>query len=188
MKRFIAICAMALVMTSCVSPSATATPRTSAVVQQSHTVTKTLMDTIVQTHNDLVHTIILQKNTKKINTVINNLEKHVGKTWYVFSGASPMGWDCSGMTMWAYSLVGIPLEHRASIQQHSGMAVKTPKRGDLVLFTYKGSKSAYHVGIYISPDKMIHAGKKGEATSIVSISKFAGKYSTITYRRLIQSL
>ena len=67
--------------------------------------------------------------------------------------------------------------------------MKSPKRGDIVVFTYKGSKSAYHVGIYVSPDKMIHAGGgRGEHTSVVSISKFAGKYSKVTYRRLLESL
>ena len=129
------------------------------------------MDTIVTQHNDLVKTIVLQKNTKKIDKVISNLETHVGKTWYVFSGASPMGWDCSGMTMWAYSLVGIPLEHRASIQQHSGKSVKTPKRGDLVLFTYKVNKSAYHVGIYLSPDKMIVVVVGDKASNFEKIKK-----------------
>jgi cell wall-associated NlpC family hydrolase len=91
--------------------------------------------------------------------------------------------------MWAYEQLGVNLEHRASKQQFAGESTSDPKPGDIVVFTYKGSKSAYHVGIYLSPDKMIHAGGgKGQYTSIVSISKFAGNYSVVSYRRILQTI
>jgi peptidoglycan endopeptidase LytE len=90
--------------------------------------------------------------------------------------------------MWAYEQLGVNLEHRASMQVHEGTIVKVPKLGDIVAFTYKGSKSAYHVGIYLGPDKMIHAGGgKGDYTNIVRISKFAGSYSTVKFIRVIQT-
>jgi cell wall-associated NlpC family hydrolase len=116
---------------------------------------------------------------------ISKLKSHVGKTWYVFSGDTPAGWDCSGLTMWTYKQLGITLEHRASKQQYAGTATKSPRAGDIVVFTYKGYKSAYHVGIYIGNGKMIHAPKHGHATKIENISKFAGKYSNVSYRNVI---
>jgi cell wall-associated NlpC family hydrolase len=135
-------------------------------------------------HNAIVQ--LKLRNAKKIQTTVHNLKKYVNHTWYVFSGASPAGWDCSGLVRWAYEQMGVTLEHRASIQKHSGILVKNPKLGDIVAFTYKGTQSAYHVGIYLGPDKMIHAGGgKGERTSIVSISKFAGNYSKVTYTRVL---
>jgi len=79
-----------------------------------------------------------------VNATIKKLNKTVGKTWYVFSGATPKGWDCSGLTMWFYQQLDIQLEHRASKQQSAGVETKTPKAGDLVVFKYKESKSAYH--------------------------------------------
>lgn len=188
MKRFIAICATALVMTGCVSTPTSALERTSAVVQKPHVVATSFVENIVKKQESFLKMVELQEGTKKIEKVITSLRPHLNKTWYVFSGASPMGWDCSGMTMWAYSQIGLNLEHRASKQQNAGVRVKSPKRGDIVVFTYKGNKSAYHVGIYVGPDKMIHAGKRGERTSLVSISKFAGTYSKVTYRRLVDSL
>jgi cell wall-associated NlpC family hydrolase len=91
--------------------------------------------------------------------------------------------------MWAYEQLGVNLEHRASKQQSAGTKVKSPKAGDIVVFTYNGSKSAYHTGIYLTPDTMIHAGGgKGDSTSIISISKFAGKYSKVTYRRILETI
>lgn len=125
-------------------------------------------------------------NVKKIQTAVHTLKKYVNHTWYVFSGSTPQGWDCSGMVRWTYQQLGVTLEHRASIQKHSGTIVRHPKLGDIVAFTYKGTNSAYHVGIYLGPNKMIHAGnRRGFQTSIVSISKFAGKNSKVTYTRIL---
>lgn len=131
---------------------------------------------------------ILTDNTLAVNKAIKKLNKTVGKTWYVFSGATPRGWDCSGLTMWFYGQLGIELEHRASKQQSAGVTVKTPKVGDLVVFKYIGHKSAYHVGVYIGNGKMIHAPKKGHRTIIESIKQFAGNYSSVSYRRIIDTI
>ena len=55
------------------------------------------------------------------------------------------------------------------------------------MFSYKGYKSAYHVGIYIGNGKMIHAPKHGHRTIVESVKKFAGKYSNINYRRILDT-
>lgn len=136
----------------------------------------------------LIHEMKLKANTNKVNSAIKKLRSHVNKTWYVFSGATPAGWDCSGLTMWFYEQIGIELEHRASRQDTSGLSTKIPKPGDLVVFKYHGYKDAYHVGIYIGKGEMIHAPKHGHATRIESISKFAGKYSDVSYRTMIKTL
>lgn len=129
----------------------------------------------------------LQANANKIQNAIKKLKSHVGKTWYVFSGATPSGWDCSGLTMWFYEQLNIQIEHRASKQDTSGVATKNPKPGDLVVFHYNGSKDAYHVGIYIGNGNMIHAPKRGHVTSIDNVEDFGGQYSDITYRNFIES-
>ena len=137
---------------------------------------------------DMLHRMELESNTAKIDKAINKLKSHVNKTWYVFSGNTPAGWDCSGLTMWFYKQVGIELEHRASKQDTSGEATTDPKPGDIVIFKYNGSKDAYHVGIYIGNGKMIHAPKHGHATRVEDISTFGGDYSNISYRRLIDTI
>lgn len=130
------------------------------------------------------------KNTKNLNKAVAAVKKYVGKTWYVLSGSTPEAWDCSGLVMWTYGNLGITLHHSASAQKVSGDIVTEPKIGDIVAFTYKGSKSAYHVGIYIGPDQMVHAGGgKGDRTEIVSISKWAkGNGNTnVTYTRIVET-
>lgn len=136
-------------------------------------------------NSSMLTTLAQAKKTQKINYAVKKLNSHVGKTWYVFSGASPSGWDCSGLTMWFYEQLGIQLEHRAIKQQSAGVATKTPKVGDLVVFKYTGSKYAYHVGIYIGNGKMIHAPKHGHLTRVETIKTFAGNYSKISYRHIV---
>jgi cell wall-associated NlpC family hydrolase len=127
------------------------------------------------------------RNATSIASVVKALKKRVGHTWYVFSGSTPSGWDCSGLVMWTYQQMGVELEHRASLQQKAGTLVKDPKVGDIVAFTYKGYKTAYHVGIYIGDGKMIHARRKGQGTVIESVTAFAGKYSKVTYTRILDT-
>jgi cell wall-associated NlpC family hydrolase len=129
----------------------------------------------------------LEANRTKLDGMISKLHKTVGKTWYVFSGTTPQGWDCSGLVLWAYEQVGITLEHRASIQGKAGKVTDAPTPGDIVVFTYKGYKSAYHTAIYIGDGLMIHAPRKGEVTRIESVEQFAGNYSKITYRNLLDN-
>ncbi len=127
------------------------------------------------------------RNATNITKTVAALKKRVGRTWYVFSGSTPAGWDCSGLVMWTYQQMGVELEHRASLQQKAGLLVDDPKVGDIVAFTYKNSKSAYHVGIYIGDGKMIHARRKGEGTVIESVATFAGNYSKVTYTRILDT-
>lgn len=132
--------------------------------------------------------IFLAKNTGKVKQALKKLKKTVNKTWYVFSGTTPSGWDCSGLTLWFYNQLGVELEHRASKQDTSGVQTESPKAGDIVVFHYKGNTDAYHVGIYAGNGKMIHAPKHGHVTRIESIEKFAGNYSDVTYRSIIETL
>jgi hypothetical protein len=129
----------------------------------------------------------LRESGIKVKKALDKLSTHVDKTWYVFSGATPSGWDCSGLTMWFYEQLGITVEHRASVQDTAGTKTNHPKPGDLVVFKYNGSKQAYHVGVYVGDGKMIHAPKHGHLTRIENIKKFGGSYSKISYRKLIDT-
>ena len=137
---------------------------------------------------ELLHKMELQSNKDEVDAAIKKLNSHVGKTWYVFSGATPSGWDCSGLTMWFYQQLGIELEHRASKQDSAGKKTTTAKPGDLVVFKYNKSNDAYHVGIYIGDGKMIHAPKHGHVTRVEDIETFAGNYSKVEYRNFIETL
>lgn len=190
MKELIAIGTAVLALTT--SSIAVGAPRTSTVVHQrgDHVSVAIIHKAELreEARAEELRQQKLQANTERVETAIRQLKSHVGKTWYVFSGTTPKGWDCSGLTLWAYEQLGVTLEHRASKQADAGTKVTEPKVGDIVAFTYKGYKSAYHVGIYVGEDQMIHVANKGRVTSVDSISKFAGKYSEVTYIRLIETI
>jgi cell wall-associated NlpC family hydrolase len=130
----------------------------------------------------------LRQNFDDLRVAIENTYKYINKTYYVFSGSTPEGWDCSGLVMWTYSHLGFNLYHSATTQMEFGELTNDPKFGDVVGFKYNKSDSYYHVGIYVSEDLMLHSGgKRGDVTEFKSISRFAGKHSKVFYSRLIET-
>ena len=88
---------------------------------------------------------------------------------YVWGGASPSGFDCSGFAMYVYAQVGISLPHNAAAQYGSvGVSVSRSdlQPGDLVFFDGLG-----HMGIYIGGGQFIHAPHTGDVVKISSLNE-----------------
>ncbi len=90
---------------------------------------------------------------------------------YVWGGASPDGFDCSGLVMYVYAQLGVSLPHNALMQYNALPHVPTSdlEPGDLVFFYGFG-----HVGIYIGGGMIIHAPHSG---TVVQISSMSGEGS-----------
>jgi peptidoglycan DL-endopeptidase CwlO len=88
-------------------------------------------------------------------------------TPYVWGGASPSGFDCSGFVMYVYAQLGVSLPHSSYAQWGMGVAVSQSELqpGDLVFFYGLG-----HVGIYVGGGQYIHAPHTGDVVKISSIS------------------
>jgi peptidoglycan DL-endopeptidase CwlO len=89
---------------------------------------------------------------------------------YVWGGASPSGFDCSGLTMYCYAKLGIYLSHGATDQQRASHPVSLGalQPGDLVFF---GSAAfSHHVGIYVGGGQMIDAPYTGTVVRYDSIA------------------
>jgi cell wall-associated NlpC family hydrolase len=74
---------------------------------------------------------------------------------YVWGGAGPTTFDCSGLVVWAYAQLGISLPHFTGDQWNSGVHVSRAQLepGDLVFFFANIS----HVGIYVGNGFMLDA-------------------------------
>jgi cell wall-associated NlpC family hydrolase len=131
----------------------------------------------------------IANDTTALNETLVLVKKQIGITRWVLGGATPRAWDCSGLVTWTYAQLGIELRHSATAQSKAGTLVTEPKVGDLVSFS-RGSGGAYHIGIYLGPDEMLHSGgKPGDRTEIRSISDWAevNWNSNIVYTRIIET-
>jgi cell wall-associated NlpC family hydrolase len=88
-------------------------------------------------------------------------------TPYVWGGAAPGGFDCSGFVMYVYAQLGISLPHNAAAQFGYGAAVSRDQlqAGDIVFFNGLG-----HNGIYIGGGQFIHSPHTGDVVKISSLS------------------
>lgn len=102
----------------------------------------------------------------------------VGKR-YLFGGESPRrGFDCSGLTSYAYAQSGLDLPHNSREQFRQGKAVSRDdlRKGDLVFF---GKKGVHHVGIYMSDGRFVHAATGGGKVEFGDLDDpvWAGSYA-----------
>jgi len=174
MKKYVIIASVILTLAGCSASAAT------AVSTGTH-----------QTQTQVSHISFNQAlktgaNTKNMKHVVKYLISRVGRTSYVFSGATPYGWDCSGMVRWTYKQFGITLPHSANKQGHLGARVTTPKLGDIVVFAYEGRTDFYHAAIYIGKGKIINANYGSGTTIIQPLSDYKG--SQIRFIRVLPTL
>lgn len=104
---------------------------------------------------------------------------------YVYGGASPSGFDCSGFTMYIYKQYGYSLPHTATGQWQSGLGtriwgISALQPGDLVFFNdpaRNAGKPCSHAGIYIGNGQFIHSSSSSSGGVIIS-DLTSGYYNT----------
>lgn len=90
-----------------------------------------------------------------------------GPTW---GQGGPVGFDCSGLALWAWGQVGTYLPHYSGYQFNSGRHISRSNLmpGDLVFWAYNTSDpgSIHHVAIYIGGGRIIQAPQTGDVVKI----------------------
>jgi cell wall-associated NlpC family hydrolase len=89
---------------------------------------------------------------------------------YLWGGAGPASWDCSGLTMVAWRQAGVSLPHYTGYQWSATHRVPLSDLlpGDLVFFGSSGPAS-HHVGLYVGAGLMIEAPRSGVPVRYASI-------------------
>lgn len=113
--------------------------------------------------------------------VVQLAMRHVGRP-YVWGGASPDGFDCSGFVMYVYARLGIALPHNAARQYAHGAPVGRDqlRPGDLVFFD-----RLRHNGIYIGAGQFVHASKRGSGVKISRLDESWFRERWLGARRLL---
>ncbi len=97
-------------------------------------------------------------------TVVQAALTQVGSS-YVWGGAAPGGFDCSGLVMWAFQQAGIALPHSSQAQSQGGqpVALSDLQPGDVLTFY----SDASHSGIYVGDGLVIHSSTYGVPVRVV---------------------
>jgi len=99
-----------------------------------------------------------------LDTVVQVAMQYQGVP-YVYGGASPAGFDCSGFTQYVYAQLGVYLPHSSAAQgRMTNIAPEAALPGDLVIMD-----GGSHVGIYLGGNMMIHAPYPGRTVSVQEI-------------------
>nr|WP_090341752.1 NlpC/P60 family peptidoglycan endopeptidase RipA [Mycolicibacterium malmesburyense] len=98
------------------------------------------------------------------------------------SGANTVGFDCSGLMLYAFAGVGIKLDHYSGSQYNAGRKIPTSqmRRGDMLFW---GPNASQHVALYLGDGQMIEAPYTG---SVVKISPVRTSGMTPYATRLIE--
>ena len=126
----------------------------------------------------------LTESSSSNSDIAATAKQYLG-TGYVYGGASPRGFDCSGFTMYVYSQHGYSLPHSATSQWQSGLgtrvySISELQPGELVFFndpSRNAGKACSHAGIYTGDGQFIHSSSSRSGGVIVS-SLTSGYYNT----------
>jgi len=101
-----------------------------------------------------------------------------GPTGGFAQGADTVGFDCSGLTLFAWAHAGVALGHYTGSQWTAGrhVAQSDLQPGDLVFFATDTADPAtiHHVGLYIGGGDMISAPHTGDVVRVASVAGFGG--------------
>ena len=103
---------------------------------------------------------------------------------YAYGGTGPDGFDCSGLTMYAFGKTGVALPHNSQAQAGMGRVVDRGdiRPGDLVFFSTAGP-GASHVGIATSKTTVVSATSSGGVMEHSSTDAYWGG-AYVTARRI----
>jgi cell wall-associated NlpC family hydrolase len=90
---------------------------------------------------------------------------------YAPGGATPGGFDCSGLVAYTHELAGYRVPRTADAQSRGARAVDVDEimPGDLVFFRIASNSRVDHVGVYLGDRSFVHAPGRGREVEIARL-------------------
>lgn len=103
--------------------------------------------------------------------ILAEAKKYLGVP-YVYGGASPSGFDCSGFVYYVLKQVGISAYRTPADQWNQGSSVARSdlEPGDVVFFANTAGAGLSHVGIYAGSGQFIHSPNSRSTVSYSDLS------------------
>ncbi|GMA29407.1 hypothetical protein GCM10025874_26600 [Arenivirga flava] len=107
-----------------------------------------------------------------LSEVVNVGLQYVGVP-YVYGGATPAGFDCSGFVKYVYAQFGVDLPHSVPAQAARGTVISAAdaQPGDLVIWSDHG-----HDGIYMGNGNVLHAPNPSKSVMVRPLYSFESVY------------
>lgn len=85
---------------------------------------------------------------------------------YRYGGATPRGFDCSGLVQYSYSHAGVAVPRTTGQLWEASRTVASDdlRAGDILFFRIDGKLS--HVGMYLGEQRFVHAPQSGRTVSV----------------------
>jgi len=101
--------------------------------------------------------------------VVHDALKFLGVP-YVWGGATPSGFDCSGLVLYVYARYGVAFPHFAAYQAQMGtpVGVADLQPADLIFF----GNPIHHVVIYAGNGLVVQAPHTGDVVKVSRLSDF----------------
>ena len=119
---------------------------------------------------------VVVRGTVTGSDIVRAARDYVGVR-YVWGGATPRAFDCSGFTRYVFARYGIALPRTAHEQAAFGDA---PFPGDLRagdLLFFSGGRGAQHIAIYVGGDTIIHASSSSKRVKLDLIRPHGGQWA-----------
>lgn len=103
--------------------------------------------------------------------ILDEAKKYLGIR-YVYGGASPSGFDCSGFVYYVLKQFGFSPYRTPADQYNQGTAVSKAdlQVGDIVFFANTAGRGISHVGIYAGGGQFIHSPNSRSTVSFSDLS------------------
>jgi murein DD-endopeptidase len=93
---------------------------------------------------------------------------------YRYGGASPSGFDCSGLVQYSYLQAGVKLPRTTGQQLKAGntIALDDAEPGDLLFYRFSSRRGKVdHVAIYVGDGEAVHAPASGRQVIVADVDE-----------------